>query len=253
MTGYTKLFSSIVASTIWREDDKTRIVWITMLALSDQDGFVEGSIPGLADLARVTVADCEQAIKKLQQPDKYSRTPDHDGRRIEVIDGGWFIVNRAKYRDKNWQAEKVERHREANRRYYERRKTQKPDANSDNSYPKVSESDRVGDKKEKEKEKEEPKTLAQLTLSDCETIYGAYPRKVGKAAAVRAIQKAIARLVEGEYGGKSLTVAEAIAGLRNRVIMFAQAPAGRKAKFTPHAATWFNRSSYLDDPKGVER
>jgi len=30
--GYTKLYSSIVASTMWREDDKTRIVFITMLA-----------------------------------------------------------------------------------------------------------------------------------------------------------------------------------------------------------------------------
>jgi len=117
MTGYTKLFSSIVASTIWREDDKTRIVWITMLALSDRDGFVAGSIPRLADLARVTVADCEQAIGKLQQPDKYSRTPDHDGRRIEVIDGGWFILNRAKYRDLIPDEQRRERDRIRQRRH----------------------------------------------------------------------------------------------------------------------------------------
>ncbi len=32
---YTKLFHSIVTSTIWRETDPTRIVWITMLALAE--------------------------------------------------------------------------------------------------------------------------------------------------------------------------------------------------------------------------
>jgi hypothetical protein len=99
MSGYTKLFSNIVASTIWREDDKTRILWITLLALSDKDGFVGGSIPGLADMARMSIADCEQGLQKLQQPDPYSRTLDHEGRRIEVVDGGWLILNRAKYRD----------------------------------------------------------------------------------------------------------------------------------------------------------
>jgi len=148
-SGYTKLFGSIVASTIWREDDKTRIVWITLLALSDKDGYVAGSIPGLADLARVTVAECEQALEKLQRPDKYSRSPEHDGRRLEVVEGGWFILNRAKYRDSGWEQDKVERHREANRQYYQRKK----DQNSDNSDIRLSKSDCIGDKKEKEKEK----------------------------------------------------------------------------------------------------
>jgi hypothetical protein len=46
------------------------------LALSDRDGYVAGSLPGLADLARVSVEDCEKAIEKLQQPDKYSRSPE---------------------------------------------------------------------------------------------------------------------------------------------------------------------------------
>ena len=43
MPGYTKLFNSILASTIWRADDKTRIVWITLLAMADKHGIVEAS------------------------------------------------------------------------------------------------------------------------------------------------------------------------------------------------------------------
>lgn len=100
MSGYTKLFNSILASTIWREDDKTRLVWITMLAMAGKDGIVEGSIPGLADFARVSIADCETALKKLMAPDPYSRCQDFEGRRIETVDGGWIILNHRKYRDK---------------------------------------------------------------------------------------------------------------------------------------------------------
>lgn len=100
MTGYTKLFGSIVASTIWRESKETKIVWITMLALANKEGVVEASVPGLADLARVTVQECEDALSKLQAPDTYSRTKAHEGRRIQAVEGGWLVLNHAKYRAK---------------------------------------------------------------------------------------------------------------------------------------------------------
>jgi hypothetical protein len=95
---FTKLFSSITASTIWAAPDSTRIVWITMLAMADQHGRVWASVPGLANIARVSIEACENAIVELQAPDKYSRTKDNEGRRIEPIDGGWRLLNYAKYR-----------------------------------------------------------------------------------------------------------------------------------------------------------
>lgn len=98
-SSYTKLFSSIVTSTIWREDDKTRIVWITLLALKNRHGQVAGSVPGLAAMANVCVADCELALAKLASPDGYSRSKEFEGRRIEATDGGWTILNHAKYRE----------------------------------------------------------------------------------------------------------------------------------------------------------
>jgi hypothetical protein len=39
------------------------------------------------------------AIRGFLSPDKYSRTPDDEGRRIEVIDGGWRLLNYGKYRE----------------------------------------------------------------------------------------------------------------------------------------------------------
>jgi hypothetical protein len=71
-----------------------------MLALSNKDGVISSSIPGLADMARVSIADCEKALEEFTLPDSYSRTSEHDGRRIEVLDGvGWRLLNHAKYRD----------------------------------------------------------------------------------------------------------------------------------------------------------
>lgn len=97
--GWSKLYAEIVTSSIWSADDKTRLVWVTLLALKDQNGFVPASIPGLANAARVSVEDCEMAVNLLESPDKYSRTPDHEGRRIAKVDGGWTILNHFKYRD----------------------------------------------------------------------------------------------------------------------------------------------------------
>ena len=90
--GFTKLFSSIVTSSIWSEDDKTRIMWITMLAMADAQGRVDGAVPGMADMARMSVADAEEAIGKLCGPDPYSRTADHEGRRLRAIPGGWEVL-----------------------------------------------------------------------------------------------------------------------------------------------------------------
>lgn len=100
MAGYTKLFSSIIASTVWRGSKDTKILWITMLAMSDRNGVVEGSIPGLADMSRLSIPEAQAALAELLGPDEFSRTKDHEGRRIEAIDGGWAILNHAKYRAK---------------------------------------------------------------------------------------------------------------------------------------------------------
>lgn len=119
---YTKLFHSILDSSIWQESHQTRIVWVTMLAMADQHGEVQAAVPGLAKRAGVTIAEAEQAIATLSAPDTYSRTPDHEGRRIAKIDGGWEILNHAKYRHaasledrKEKAAERAKRFRDKNK------------------------------------------------------------------------------------------------------------------------------------------
>ncbi len=99
MTGYVKIYGSILGSSIWAEAMPTRIVWITMLAMADEHGKVEASTSGLARFANVTLAECREALKALAAPDTDSRTPDNDGRRVEKVDGGWLILNYLKYRE----------------------------------------------------------------------------------------------------------------------------------------------------------
>jgi hypothetical protein len=98
MAGYAKLFTRILDSTIWRESNPTRILWITMLALADRHGYVSCTIPGLADRAKITLEECEYALKRFQEPDKYSWSKDEEGRRIRVVEGGWFLINHEKFR-----------------------------------------------------------------------------------------------------------------------------------------------------------
>lgn len=96
---YTKLWHRIVTSSIWDEDDRTRIVWITMLAMANADGYVGSTLKSLAMLARVPVKACERALEILTAPDTESRTPDNDGRRIAKAEGGWLLLNYDKHRN----------------------------------------------------------------------------------------------------------------------------------------------------------
>lgn len=77
-----------------------------------------------------------------------------------------------------------------------------------------------------------------------EAIYAAYPRHVGKAAALRAIERVIKKL-KGE-------TADPVGLLLAYTNSYAEAVAkwpAREQQYIPHPATWFNQGRYLDDPK----
>lgn len=76
-----------------------------------------------------------------------------------------------------------------------------------------------------------------------EAIYAAYPRKVGKVAAMKAIKAAM-------KGSNVVRVTPEflLAAATNYAQNVATWPA-KDLGFVPHPATWFNRGSYLDDPR----
>ena len=97
---YTKLFQKILDSTVWMESDQTRLVWITLLAMCDQDGLIDAPVPAIASRAKVSVEDCQKAVNIFLAPDPHSRTKAFEGRRIEINEsGGIVLLNHKKYRD----------------------------------------------------------------------------------------------------------------------------------------------------------
>lgn len=114
---YTKLFTSITVSTIWQEPMETRLTWITMLAMADQNGDVYASIPGLARMANVPMDKVEAALACLLAPDPYSRSKENDGRRVEEIDGGWRLLNHSKFHAIRMEAERAAYKREWDRQH----------------------------------------------------------------------------------------------------------------------------------------
>ena len=96
---YNKLFAKILDSSIWLETDGTRIVWVTLLAAMDEDGFAAfASVPNVAHRARVSLKVATAALTTLESADPHSSDPDHGGKRIERVPGGWVVLNAPKYR-----------------------------------------------------------------------------------------------------------------------------------------------------------
>lgn len=115
MTGYVKIYGNqLMRSTVWVNTSKeTKLLWITMLAIADKNGLVLASIPGLAKEAGISLAECEESIGVLCSPDPYSRTKKYEGRRLEVIDGGFLLLNYKKYREMRTEAQVKEAERKA--------------------------------------------------------------------------------------------------------------------------------------------
>lgn len=123
---YTKLFSSVIYSSIWSEDSDTCKVWVTLMALQDREGYVYASTPGLARICALPVATVEAALAKFMGPDPYSsdmkRVPERQGQRIEQIRGGWRLLNASHYRDLRDADERRSQNREAQQRSRVRRR-----------------------------------------------------------------------------------------------------------------------------------
>jgi len=86
----------------------------------------------------------------------------------------------------------------------------------------------------------EPKRKVHSTSSaEIEAVYKAYPKKVAKPAALKAIERAL-----------KTTPFEKLLELTQK---YAEAVDGSDLQFIPHPATWFNQERYNDDPSTWRR
>lgn len=237
MAGYTKLFNSILASTIWEADMPTRIVWITLLAMADKHGVAEGSVPGLATFARVSLKDCQKALEALQSPDEHSRSKEYEGRRIEAIEGGWRLINHAKYRAKLGDDERREYLRKKQAEY-RRRNAVSTNVNN------VSEMSTALTHPEAEAKADTEagkiKSIPRATRSaagyseDFLRFWEAYPRKTGKGEAAKA------------FARQKPSLEAVLSALKWQVNQPGWTKDG--GQFIPHASTWLNQRRWEDEP-----
>ncbi len=118
---FVKVYGTILDSSIWLEPAPTRLLWITMLAMADENGIVRASVGGLAHRARISRDDCEAGLATLMAPDPDSRSEEFEGRRVDLYDGGWMVLNHRRYRDMRTEAQQDAAKRAAD--YRERRKS----------------------------------------------------------------------------------------------------------------------------------
>jgi hypothetical protein len=177
--GFTKLDSGIVNSSVWAEPLATRVVWVTMLAIADKNGYVPCARSGLLRASNVPIEDFDKAILSLESPDPDSRTPDNQGRRVEKVDGGWIILNFPKYRlhseiIKDQTRIRVNKYREKIKKVTQCNVTSMLPSVSDSASvsASVSASEEIG------------KTERKESVHPFDQFWTLYPKKVGKGAAI---------------------------------------------------------------------
>ena len=99
---YGKIFQSMYDGTIsvnW----KALVTFQQMIVLSDSKGIIDITPPALSKRTSIPIDIIEEGIDYLSKPDPYSRSQEHEGRRIILIDEhrpwGWIIVNHEYYRN----------------------------------------------------------------------------------------------------------------------------------------------------------
>lgn len=76
-------------------------------------GFVAAAGPGIVNRAGMEAKAGIEALERLGEPEPESRTPDHEGRRMVRINGGYIVLNFDKYRQKDHTAaERSKRYRD---------------------------------------------------------------------------------------------------------------------------------------------
>jgi hypothetical protein len=225
---FSKLFESILESTVWCEPLPTRVCWISMLAMADRLGRVSASVPGLAKRAGISVEETNTALERFMAPDHYSRTPDREGRRIEVIDGGWRLLNYAKYREIRDEESRRDYQRNWDRDHRQRRaKNPTNPTVSDRVRPRPTQAEA-----EAETETSNPPSAGSPPANaDFATIWQALPKRTGNNPRARAERAFRARLKEGH------TASEMLAGAQ-RYALFCNATGKTGTEFAMQGATF---------------
>lgn len=101
--GYVPLFDHLTTGTLhgkWPDIG----LWPVVLSMADRFGEIDVTPAYIAGVTGLPVDEVAACMERFCEPDPYSRTSDHEGRRLELIDNnrkwGWRVLNHSKYREK---------------------------------------------------------------------------------------------------------------------------------------------------------
>lgn len=98
---YGKIFASMYKGTLYGHWEAI-VTFQQLIVIADADGIVDMTPQAICAHTSIPIDIIEKGLKKLAEPDQYSRTPGEEGRRIVCIDEhrpwGWQIVNYVKYK-----------------------------------------------------------------------------------------------------------------------------------------------------------
>lgn len=268
---FAKLFSRITESSLMEQPVMTRWVFVGLLAIADPHGHVIGTDVAIARRLNVTVDEFLRALEALMATDPDSNSPEMEGRRVVESDcgRGYRLVNYLTYRNMRDEDQRREYMRGYMRDYMRQKRSQHTDVRhvkhvklclaqaeaeaEAEACTKIYgdfQSPSASQKEQKPVDAEPPKPAQNdlaLEVQESkpqigkliEEIYDAYPRKVGRPAALVKIRHALTKI-----DGKRLLEATRAYG---------EAVKGMDPQFIPHPATWFHQERYNDDPKTWRR
>lgn len=234
--GFAKLDSGIVDSTLWMKPHDALRVWIALLAKSDSYGIVRIAAPALAHQCFLTPERLAEIMADFCSPDPDSRTPEHDGRRLQAIEGGWMILNYLRYRD--MMQRKAASHAERQAKY--REKVRVRDGRVTHRVTSDTEADSRGREQKSRSRSKTPLPPKGVTEAEFALLWQACKRKIGP-------DKALAKYAQLRRDGIIPPVDEVIRALESLQASDDWAKDGRK--FQPHLTTWLNRGGWKEEPR----
>ena len=97
---FVKLFNQILDSSI-ADDRRLRHFFTDILLCSDAQGYVMMTEAAISRRIGTSIDEVTWGLAELMKPDPRSKTPDHEGRRIEAVEGsgyGWRVINFEAYK-----------------------------------------------------------------------------------------------------------------------------------------------------------
>lgn len=244
---WTPVFRQILDSSIWEEEPHVRVLWITMLVIASEpgrDGEIDMTERALAGRACLSLDQTRSGLERLMAPDKGSRSPLEEGRRLVPTSDrgwGWRIVNWRAYEDARKTAYST------NRKQRERAKDAgQPATERDEVTPGHTESQAVTSghalsHQEEKKRKDTPYTPTGGLGGDSERasfseFWEAYPKQKDRGHAER------------EWGRMAPTETRAaLEAVQAFADAWKRAPPDRQV-FIPAAAKWLAGKRWTDDP-----